>query len=395
MSTVINLIYVGDYQYSLMKGLKQGFEELDYDCQLIPYDQLKILKNSDATSIYVAINEYRPSYISRLSLWLNWVQDKPRGQREGWDRDKIDKNTRICFLADINILGAPIPKNVEFTYLSVGAAVPNKYQINRDIDVLVAGYIEPSFVRLYRRLKIPRVQFIEPILRRRFERLRRCYIRLVLNGLYTPFAGEVGLNIFGDKIQNLLNHAEFPEKDDAGFIDGLEMYYPRFIERYWWGKAILAVPNCKVLFCGPGWDKYPEFNEFHVGELSSVELEGLYSRSKIVIHTNSNGYGLHSRVIGAMSHGCCIITHRPVDDKLRFGAINTAFAEGVHFIYANKNNIKEKISNSLANSHVKGWGVIGENARRLVLEEHTWIKRAKQLHSEVIDNWVKSAKVYK
>jgi hypothetical protein len=383
---LINKIYfiyeiTNEYHSFLLSNLAKSFSKLNYECKIVSSITLEDLDENNI--IFFSINLLRPNIISKNLLWICWIQDKYKFKQE-LEKHKIDQNTKLTLLAHIKILSIDKIENLFYTYLGIGVEESTIKVDQRKIDIIIDGYIHPGFSSFYKRIRIPRIKFIEPLIKIN-RRLRLYYINIVTNYYYMPYIGMVANNQYRNKIEFLLNDGDFPEKNSTNFVDELELKYPRFIERYNWAKKLIG-KDINFRIYGLGWGEYRDFANNYYGEINEHKLNEIYANTKIVIHTNSNGYGMHNRVLNAMSNGCCIITHKSsiYNEKL-FGHINNEFIENEHYLIANNKNIFEIVQTALDTNKLFNWKIIGSNAKNYIIKYHTSMKRSIQIINEIIN----------
>ncbi len=148
----------------------------------------------------------------------------------------------------------------------------------------------------------------------------------------------------------------------------------RFADRYNAAKlALLVSGKCK--FVGIGWtNHFPDHAQQHL--LSWGELLDVYQRSKINLHTNVQGLGLHSRVLEAMAVGGFVMANEtPFHTKA--GRLGECFEPGVHYGEYNAETLVDQARYWLGNEdHRKK---AAAEARKVVKDKHLWSHRAAQV----------------
>ncbi|WP_096199119.1 CgeB family protein [Bacillus sp. FJAT-45350] len=157
-------------------------------------------------------------------------------------------------------------------------------------------------------------------------------------------------------------------------------------------KKIAQNTNYKILVCGTGWrKKVKESKQLKIckGWFPPKKVATLYSSAKIVLnphrhyqeHSNENSIGVINESINNRTFDIAACgTFQLIEHK---EDLATHFVEGVEMIsYQNEKDLLEKLDFYLRDNFKRG--KIGENARKRVLNEHTFYHRIQTLVSKII-----------
>ena len=159
-------------------------------------------------------------------------------------------------------------------------------------------------------------------------------------------------------------------------INYLAHTYPRFLDRKTLIDEVLKFTDSIGLY-GSGWDEYEEYKPYFNGFIDDKnQLLDIYHNSKINLANNTHGLGLHSRVLECMAVCGFVFLHESPNDN-KAGGILTAFEPSVHYGVYRSGQIEHDAHYWLMNNNhrIK----VGYNARKLILESHTWRHRARQI----------------
>ncbi len=165
-------------------------------------------------------------------------------------------------------------------------------------------------------------------------------------------------------------------------LDFFDQNVVRSLERTRLLNAALAVSPSLRIFGPPDvWREWPQYAPYHVRFLDlQSDILSVYRSTRINLHINPNGFGMHSRVLDCMSCGGVILNIESPYDLLP-GGIRTEFEPGVHYISCTYENFEECVRSWLRNED--GRRAIGAAARKAVLARHTWRHRAEQIAGDL------------
>ena len=100
----------------------------------------------------------------------------------------------------------------------------------------------------------------------------------------------------------------------------------------------------------------------------------------INLYTNTHGGGMHNKIFEIMINGGFVAL--PISSRNNMlGGIEECFIDGEHFSSFNPHKFDEFIDNWLNNSEKRL--LIGNNARKEVLDKHTWRSRINKLLNDL------------
>lgn len=134
--------------------------------------------------------------------------------------------------------------------------------------------------------------------------------------------------------------------------------------------------NVKVFGNGP-WHKYIQGKVEHMGSCDIMESIDIVNKSKIVLHNHPQQiiFGLHERVLNAAATETFILSTQNA-------AIISEFGLNMDYFDANYENATTLIEQYLKND--KERQEKAKKAREIVVKNHTWEVRAKQI-LDIID----------
>jgi hypothetical protein len=192
---------------------------------------------------------------------------------------------------------------------------------------------------------------------------------------YRLFQGEVAGAVFEKRLKKLSQNISIPIFSE-NFISYFSFSYPRFVERKFLAEKCIGA-GFKTDLYGVGWDLYPEFSPKWRGVLSTPEdLGKVYRSAKVNLHSNPNGFGVHSRVLEAMASGGFIMTHSSINEGVK-GTITSEFKQNVHFKLYSEKTFIDDVKNAIYDEKMRLQCI--KNAYELVSEKHTWKERARQV----------------
>lgn len=163
---------------------------------------------------------------------------------------------------------------------------------------------------------------------------------------------------------------------EAKAISYFAQSYPRIMDRRLAIQLASRVTDSLELY-GPGLAAHDFTRPWYKGDIDKLDdLLSVYCRSKINLHTNTHGLGLHSRTIECMAVGGFIFMHdSPHDTKA--GGMLTEFEPNVHYGLYTVENFHEEALRWLKDT--EGRRRIGMKAAERIRERHCWHHRARQI----------------
>lgn len=134
--------------------------------------------------------------------------------------------------------------------------------------------------------------------------------------------------------------------------------------------------NVKIFGKGP-WNKYIQGKVEYMGPCNIMESIDIVNKSKIVLHNHSQQivFGLHERVINAAATETFVISTQNA-------ALISEFGTNLDYFEANYENANYLVSHYL--KHDDERQEKAKNSREIVVKNHTWDARAKQI-LDIID----------
>ena len=199
---------------------------------------------------------------------------------------------------------------------------------------------------------------------------------------YQPLSGK--LNV--EKISNLLKKKiseNFEFVNAHLFNEWISFFsteYPRFLDRIKLARLI-STNSFNIALIGEGWSSFNEFENLSLKKIDDyTKLYEFYRKSKVNLYNNTHGLGMHSKVFEIMINGGFVAL--PISSRNNMlGGIEECFIDGEHFSSFNPHKFDEFIDNWLNNSEKRL--LIGSNARKEVLDKHTWRSRIYKLLNDL------------
>ena len=156
--------------------------------------------------------------------------------------------------------------------------------------------------------------------------------------------------------------------------------YSRFLDRIELARLLSKHSTNFGLF-GKDWTSYSEFESFSSDHISSEkELFSIYKKTKINLYNNTHGLGMHSKVFEVMLNGALLAIPKSKKNFLK-GGISEEFNENEHFVTFTSEEFEDLIENWMYDT--KKRIIVGNNARKLVLSNHTWKKRIEKILKDI------------
>ena len=193
---------------------------------------------------------------------------------------------------------------------------------------------------------------------------------------YRPLEGSLDISKLEQAIFD-----RFDSLDDtvSNYMDFACRELPRFIDRYVMIYRSKNVTENLAIY-GQNWDLYPEFQPYHKGLISQNKANLVFQNSKINLHNNNHGIGLHSRSLNCMAAGGFLLTHTSDRDFLD-GGMKSVFEPGIHYGTFSLESYEDDIHYWLENGEKRQQ--IIKNVQKYVMNELTWLKLAKYFISKM------------
>ena len=331
-------------------------------------NQLESFKSSDIVYFYTAPEAYgiqkKPNCLT--SNFYPGINDIDSGD----DLHSISKITSINKYqnVDLSLLGAILSVNI----CNFNNSYFRNYNIdeNHKIAELDHSYFLKQINKKEKKISI-----------NKFKELI-CELQNIVELSYKPLSGELEVFRIAKKIkEKIMENFEFYDVDFfKGWIRFFSTEYPRFLDRIHMARLIANYSN-KFIVVSDGWERLDEFKDFYREKIDDKdELYELLKRSKINLYTNTHGGGMHNKIFEIMINGGFVAL--PISSRNNMlGGIEECFIDGEHFSSFNPHKFDEFIDNWLNNSEKRL--LIGSNARKEVLDKHTWRSRIYKLLNDL------------
>lgn len=366
------------YDWRMVRGLAQAIEAFGHEIKLVP--PIEYTRDNLAHSdIVFDLNRARPGWLPENIIHIAWVQDFRPGTIPLYGERKRS-NDLTYVLADPDALGLSRPKidGVLLTGINPKRLAEPK-KLKTTIDISMCGYIpEPLELAEFPGYRWPGQDSFGVYCHKEMERM------------YVPLTGHLKGNDFFEPLakafREKLSEAYGPnvvQEEWEKVVRSLGYWIidqPRRLDRIKLAQLSLSVTqNC--LFMGNNWKKYPEFTKFSAAHTKNEGfLLKTYASSKINLHTNSHGFGLHSRVLEAMAAGGFIMTHS-VADPTRVGRMCEYFEPGKHFGEFTPGDFIEWARFWLENDALRERAI--NESKKVIEGKHLWKHRAAQVLNDL------------
>ena len=209
-----------------------------------------------------------------------------------------------------------------------------------------------------------------------------CELQNIVELNYKPLSGELKIFKLVKKIRKTIKKI-FRNPNQQIFKEWQRFFsteYPRFLDRLNMAR-LMSRFSSNFIVVGDGWERLNEFLDFYRKKIEDKDdLYELFKRSKINLYTNTHGGGMHNKIFEIMINGGFVAL--PISRRNNMlGGIEECFIDGEHFSSFNPHKFDEFIDNWLNNSEKRL--LIGNNARKEVLDKHTWRSRINKLLNDL------------
>ena len=209
-----------------------------------------------------------------------------------------------------------------------------------------------------------------------------CELQNIVELNYKPLSGELKIFKLVKKIRKTIKKI-FRNPNQQIFKEWQRFFsteYPRFLDRLNMAR-LMSRFSSNFIVVGDGWERLNEFLDFYRKKIEDKDdLYELFKRSKINLYTNTHGGGMHNKIFEIMINGGFVAL--PISSRNNMlGGIEECFIDGEHFSSFNPHKFDEFIDNWLNNSEKRL--LIGNNARKEVLDKHTWRSRINKLLNDL------------
>lgn len=355
--------YERAFDFRMAHALGRALEADGHSYDLMP-DGYNI-KDALRYDVAFGYSRPRPEQLPGNVVYIAWIQDyRPLEPLDYIGPAKA--NDILYTLGNATWIGLNRPgPNFRGSLLTgVDEQLLNGTNNTHDLDFSICGYITMPFTKMD----------LHPMERLCFKEAER---------LYQPLTGSSNAFIMADHLQRfvdqLLAAKSFPEEDQEILrksCNWLSIEYPRYIDRLRLAQlAYYVSPKCG--FYGVNWQKYYQFGKCVSAPINDEKkLQDVYRRSKINLHNNWNGFGLHSRVLEAMAVGGFVMAHSCADPGAD-GRITASFDPDVHFGQYTPDNFVDRATYWLENSEAREKAV--KESRKIIASKHLWKHTAQQV----------------
>ena len=156
-----------------------------------------------------------------------------------------------------------------------------------------------------------------------------------------------------------------------------EQYVVRALDRMLVIDAVLTVSKSMRIYGLPYWTLWERYRPYYRKYLIAADdMAFVYRTTRLNLHSNPNGFGMHARVLDCMGCGQAILVNESPYDQLP-GGIRTEFEPHAHYIPYTVDTLAETAQRWLSDEKERRY--IGEQARKIILEKHSWQHRAMQI----------------
>jgi hypothetical protein len=237
-----------------------------------------------------------------------------------------------------------------------------------DLDFSICGYITLPFTKMD----------LHPLERRCFKEAER---------IYRPLTGSSNAFLMASQLQKFVEQIITNEKIGETELEKLKkccnwmsIEFPRYIDRLRIAQlAYYASSKCG--FYGVNWQKYYQFGKCAFAPIKDeYKLLDIYKGTKINLHNNWNGFGLHSRVLDAMAVGGFVMAHSCADPQAA-GRLTTEFEPDVHYGEYTPDNFVERAKYWLQDGAARVKAI--RESKKIVAARHLWKHRAEQILNDL------------
>lgn len=347
--------------------------------------------------VLIEINRFRSRYLNKKIIHINWIQDLPPCETKkiltnypkslqytygspvffGLERSAISRvkpllsgystkelDTQQKYKYDLNLLGYMSPiweiarENDGYNWKSYSSSEQASLsalvlkEILRKPRTLIEIFCKPQSLDLSK--YFPSVEF-----KNLLQRIR---------SIYEPLSGFLDYHAKAEKLKYL----------HELLWNYLFVEYPRYKDRLILFNKIKILPaSIKKIVAGFNWKNYyPEYD--FVSDYS--DETDVFINSKVTVHNNTHGLGLHPRIYECVSCGSFPLMHG-TPHKKEDGSLETALEPGRHFGLYTKDNFTEIAQYWIENNEMRKKGV--REAQAIFSEHHTWNMRAGQILEDI------------
>lgn len=371
------------YDDTMLSGLGKALERKGVDViillTLLEPPLLASFCRHNAIDTVFEINRSRNQVLELPSdvVHIAWIQDVIKDSRQG-----LDESNLIYFLTNPEILGYEnISLNDHCKLLYTGVDEEECHKLAEHIsDFSFVGYMPPPInnqllnAPMMLQLQQPTIgQVVEKFIARyRLNNEKLGYSDMRYHRV-DELVKEILAQDFG-----ISPHMPYKYND---IIQGFYQHIVRSVDRIQLLNTVLKISSSMRIYGGPEWCLWENYKLYYQRYLeTSKEVYQVFRTTKVNLHNNPNGFGLHSRVLDCMGCGGTIFVNESPSDSYA-GGIATVFEPWVDYIPYSFSNLGQLASEWLQDSDKRK--SLGSNAQKKILAAHTWNHRAEGLLADL------------
>ncbi len=383
MRIILNPASSKEYDIRMLSSFSKALEELGHQTILLKKqfknrEMLEFIKTDK--DVLFQVNQFTNfnlrSRYPHIRI-VSWFQDIFPSISQSIEKFNLTENDLFYTLGDPKVLGFNNTKKLYVKPFYSGADFKQATSVEKKYDLSLVGSIlpAPSGSKFYDSQEI----VFTHLTKIKIKHLLKSIIFFLLKKKIPNFFEIIEQNydfLNGSldigALENIMKTEGAPEYA----VDFLCREYPRILDRYNLINLALKVSN-NLILAGSGYNSYSNFKKFSHGLITDQKkIEKIFYSSKINLTNNTHGLALHSRVIECMACEGFVMSHKSPRDNTHGGFLKN-FEEGKHFAFYDKNNFSETVTKYLKDEKLRM--NIGKEAKKIILAEHSWKKRAEEL----------------
>ncbi len=404
---------ISNYDLNQLDKIQKTLQKFDISSHIfnLDYSENKLRKFLDNGSfnIIFAVNKSRPSWLNKKIRFISWFQDfyfDSDNQLESFLKSDI-----VYFYTSLESFGVSKKINCYTSKFYPGIDDRNITSISEDfgnniniidnyqsLEFSICGYMPAILLAPFYELHFRNYDFLEKniyddLINSWFSKLNHkkekkysldiyknflVDLQIIVETNYIPLSGDLDVKKIALKIKKRIIQ-KFNYIESRLFDQLLRFFsteYSRFLDRIELAR-LLSKHSFNFGLFGKDWSYYKEFEAFAENFISNEkQLFEIYKKSKINLYNNTHGLGMHAKVFEIMANGSFLALPESKKNLLE-GGINEVFNENEHFVTFKTENFCDLIENWLFKT--KERIQVGNNARKLVLSDHTWEKRVEKI----------------
>ncbi|HTV28374.1 MAG TPA: glycosyltransferase [Xanthobacteraceae bacterium] len=363
----------GDFYAHILRCFAAGFESLGIPClQQNPHIGHEALAQWAAKFRPAAVLEIN-CVLSLATPWpqdvphLAWLQDHRFG---GYDLTQNLGNSRhLYFIVHPSSFGIVVPRERAWSILLPAARVDPPAQVQPEMqrDFSMAGYIPAP---LDADAPVAFMADGSPVELERF--LSRFPVELLSDAAFS-------MRDIHSAIAKTCQEIGCGQITDRGTLQTFDEILVRTLERRRILEDVIASGGTLEIFGPPTWEKWPQFAPYYRGHIADPrQLDPIFQTTRINLH--NSGLTMHFRVMDCLAAGGFMMVNETPWDFLT-GGIRNYLEPGRHY-----GSYKISEVGAVAKRYLADEGArrrIGAEGRRVVLAEHTWRDRARQIMNDI------------